>query len=175
MSDEIADATALVRKTDNLVGKEASKQMIDWGFGSGKAEYLTTIDQSAHAGRVEVFKMLNGKYPNLDDYFNNEIQIVGFLISPIDLVSEMDGSTVRLPMSRMILADGSILQTTAKAVAECLIGLACNIRKPPWNPPMVCIPRKVQTKGGKSYYVLVPMSDGFDAKWTEKNSKKVGK
>lgn len=161
MSDETKPATEMVPAGEPMVGQSAAKQMQSWGFGPGKSSYITSIDESKIEGRIAVFKLLQSSGNRLDDYFNTEISVTDYLVSPIEIVGD-NGEMKRLPLVRMLLADGkTMLQTTGKGVAEILLLYTTKIRPAPWNPPAMFKPRKMGTNGGGQFYTLEPLFAEF--------------
>lgn len=138
----------------------------EWGFGGGKGRYLTSFDERTPAGKIAVFKLLNGNGELLDEYFNLEIAVTDYLMSPISKIDDKTGEVVRLLLIRIVgevVETGIevVLQTTAKTVAETLLLYSEKVRSAPWDPPAVFKPRKMSTRSGGQYYQLEPMFKEF--------------
>lgn len=138
------------------------------GFGSIGGQMLTSLDLTTERGKQLLMSAIAISFPKLDTVLNNPVDIVDYLVSPAELASEESGEIVRVPLTRLFLADGQSLQTTAPAVLKTLIAYNDMIRNAPWYPPFRVIPRSVQSGGARKYYILEPV---FSAPETEKKGK----
>lgn len=145
--------------------------MTAWGFGLGKDQYITSVDESGMFGKSLVFKLLQSQGAHLDQTLNNVIKVQHWLISPVELESEESGELVRCPLLRMLGSNGVLLQTTSKSVCDGLLLFAAKIRQSPWVPDAQFIPRKISLKGGKGYYILEPDLK-FEEEFVKMNTKK---
>lgn len=119
--------------------------------------YLTVLPNVTIEDRQQLLKMRHGQHKLLDDLINTEIQVVGWLASLAEFADENTGEVELKPLTRMLLSDGSMVQTTGPAVYRMLRDYHCSVRSGPWQPPARFTvrrigSRKVNNDGKPRYY-----------------------
>lgn len=101
----------------------------------------------------------SGQHFLLDNLVNMDIEVYAWLVTIGEFPDDETGEVSLKPLTRVVLADGSIRQTTGPAVYRMLRDYHCTVRQAPWEPPAKFRVRRIPTRKdpNKSYYALEPI------------------
>lgn len=126
----------------------------EWGVGNSQSGYLTSIDDSKPDGKMLVFRLLTEKGRDIRDVVNQEIELVDYLLTPATFNDEKTGEEVSTIVTRLILSDGTWIETHSFGVVKTL-GFVCQFfGQPPWKSPVRVTPIQQQLKNNKSWFIL---------------------
>lgn len=144
--------------------KQSAQALVELPHLAGDPDtYLTVLPNVTVEDRQNLLKLRHGQHALLDDYINKDIAIVGWLASLVEFTDEETGEVEMKPLTRILLVDGTMLQTTGPAVYRMLRDYHCTVRSGPWHEPARFTVRKIRSrKAGadgkpKSYFALDPI------------------
>jgi hypothetical protein len=69
-------------------------------------------------------------------------------------ISEETGEETPAVKMALVCEDGRIITTDSPYVRYALLRIAGLVRRPPWQPPIVVLPRRRESKRGRKYFTL---------------------
>lgn len=125
---------------------------------------VTCVSQDTTEGRQVVYRMLTEKGMEIKEWLNREILVVNFLASRASFTDEETGELVQTVVTRLLLEDGSWIETHSAGVFKSLEALTYLHGLPPWQKPVKVIPKSEAIKNGRNWYVLKLVVEAQPAK-----------
>lgn len=127
-----------------------------WGFEGMSGQCATSIPLDNMVGKSVAHACLNNSHASFDEWLNKTISVEHWLVSPVQFADDETGELRKVMMLRLILKDGTILQTTGPAAIKSLLSYDQMVRPAPWEPPAEFIVRAIG-KPPRRYFQLEPV------------------
>lgn len=126
----------------------------EWGVPNAGGGYLTSVDDSTPEGKLQIYQLLTGKGDDIRTKLNSDLELTGYLLSPAEFQDKETGEQVQTVVTRLLLSDGSFVETHSHGVLKTL-GMLCQLfGRPPWKSPVIVRPLQQQLQGGRSWFIL---------------------
>lgn len=125
-----------------------------WADGKGDGEMITSIDTTTKEGRKVVMSSMMSNLPTLDAVLNTQICVMGCTLHPATKTDEESGEVFQLVRIVLHCHDGKDYQTFAKGVLKSLRIRQSFFGQQMFDPPAVCIPRRVPTSQSRAMFTL---------------------
>lgn len=121
-----------------------------------KGEMMSNLRPDDERERVMFGRAMAPSDGDLSAYLNQTIEVVGVVLDYREFESmSVQGETEEKPAASMILSNGTVIGTAARAVVPYLAFLIGARGRGEWNPPVMLEVRQHQSKRGpKKYYSL---------------------
>lgn len=126
----------------------------DMGISGAGTALLTTINADTDEARALTYELTRGEGTPISDVIGQEIEIVHWVMFPVQLENEDTGELVTRPKIMMRLADGRTITTTSPVVAKDLLGYREIVLRGNWNRAVKFVPRMVKHKPPRFFYTL---------------------
>lgn len=156
MNDLQRQRSEMGRLEPEVPGASLSELIRSWGFEGMSGQCATSIPLDNMVGKSVAHACLNNSYASFDVCLDKTISVEHWLVSPVQFADDETGEVRKVMMLRLILKDGTILQTTGPAAIKSLLSYDQMVRPAPWNPSAEFIVRAIG-KPPRRYFQLEPV------------------
>ena len=118
--------------------------------------YVTSLDKSKPEDKRALLAALNDDTPGKDEYVNQEMDLVHYLIQPA--CKEVDGELQEFVRTILFLADGRRVAFGSMGVVKSLMLIQQLERPAPWSPPLRVRLKLGKTSKGFQWPSLIPVA-----------------
>lgn len=144
----------------------------EWGVRQALPPIRTSLELDSDRGRKLLFACMGGEVVAGKDAINTQIEIVDYLIHPVDSVDEDTGEVRKWVRTCLVSPAGAVIAFGSGGILKSLQLLSVQWGKAPWEPPIRATVKVRAIGGGRQWYTLEPVwPEGRNAKAGDKAKK----